>query len=73
MNYELEKAKKELYKFLDENPEMIPMQNVLNDAMDNSENRILALAFFVSDNLQQLKTELQLLQIRLNQLIEGSR
>jgi len=62
MNFKLEKAKKELYEFLDENPELIPYQNALsaslNNAGDNVNKRFLAFSVFLQYNLSDLKFEL---------------
>jgi len=62
MNYELEKAKKELYKFLDENPEMIPMQNALSSSLDRAgsdvNKRLIIFNTFLQYNLSDLKFEL---------------
>ena len=62
MNYELVKAEKELFEFLEKNPDLVPMQNALSSAMNmhgyDMEKRFLAFSVFLQYNLSDLKFEL---------------
>ena len=70
MNYEVEKAKNELYKILENNPELREYQQKLNEAMDgvDEKDRLKVLATFLQYNLSDLKFELLQLQSLLNKL-----
>lgn len=60
MNYEVEKAKKELYELLDKNPELRAYQNTLSNAMDSAleQDRLSVLATFMQYNLSDLLCEM---------------
>lgn len=71
MNYEVEKAKKELFKLLENNPELRDYQKNLTEAMDKApENkRLMVLSVFLQYNLSDLKFEL----IQLKEKIQNER
>lgn len=60
MNYEVEKAKQELFKLLENNPELRDYQKKLTEAMDkvSENNRIGVLSTFLQYNLGDLHFEL---------------
>lgn len=62
MNFALEKAKKELYEFLEQNPELIEYQNALSAAMDKAGDdpakRFIVFNEFLQYNLSDLKFEM---------------
>lgn len=71
MNYELEKAKKELYELLDRNPELRTYQNNISEAMDrvSEKDRLSVLATFIQYNLSDLAFELIELRRLINEAI----
>jgi hypothetical protein len=60
----LRKAERDLQDFLMQNRHLVPFQVKLNTAMNKVPDhmRILVLSVFIRDNLDELSTELQLLQ-----------
>lgn len=68
MNYEVEKAKQELFKLLEDNPELRDYQKKLTEAMDkvSENNRIGVLSTFLQYNLGDLHFELIELKNRIN-------
>jgi hypothetical protein len=59
----------ELERFLFENPHLYPLQRkidrILNSVPDNKRNTVML--GLILDNLDQLSTELKLLQLKLNE------
>jgi hypothetical protein len=60
MNHEVDRANKELFELISNNPELVPMQIALSKAMDNvsENNRLAVLTTFLQVNLSDLKYEL---------------
>ena len=68
MNYEVEKAKQELFKLLEDNPELRDYQKKLTETMNkvSENNRIGVLSTFLQYNLGDLHFELIELKNRIN-------
>ena len=71
MNYEVEKAKQELFELLENNPELRDYQKNLTEAMDKvpENKRLMVLSTFLQYNLGDLQFEL----IQLKEKIQNER
>jgi hypothetical protein len=71
MNYEVEKAKQELFELLESNPELRDYQKNLTEAMDKvpENKRLMVLSTFLQYNLGDLQFEL----IQLKEKIQNER
>lgn len=71
MNYEVEKAKQELFELLESNPELRDYQKNLTEAMDKvpENKRLMVLSTFLQYNLGDLQFEL----IQLKEKIQNGR
>lgn len=71
MNYEVEKAKQELFELLESNPELRDYQKNLTEAMDKvpENKRLIVLSTFLQYNLGDLQFEL----IQLKEKIQNGR
>jgi len=71
MNYEVEKAKQELFKLLEDSPDLRDYQKNLTEAMDKvpENKRLMVLSTFLQYNLGDLQFEL----IQLKEKIQNER
>lgn len=68
----MNKSERELEVFLMENPKLIPFQRRLERDMNEQQglDRLMVLSKYIKDNLDELSTELQLLQLEIAKIVK---
>jgi hypothetical protein len=68
----MNKSERELEVFLMENPKLIPFQRRLERDMNEQQglDRLAVLTRYIKDNLDELSTELRLLQLEIIKITE---
>lgn len=73
MSYKLRQAQKELDEYLQQNPHLVSFQNHLDEALnkagDDPQARFKVFNLYLQDNLLELKTELIMLKMGLDEVL----